>query len=74
MKIMGVFVALVQLAHCHKILMAGSLERNEHKYFEQVARRAVKEGNNHTIYMLDHGVDFALPLEIREKEPSIFTI
>ena len=55
--------------------MAGSLEKSEYKYFEQVALGIVnnKEYDNQ-IYMLVHDVDDKATFQITEKAPNLFTI
>lgn len=49
---------LLTSVEAHKILMSGSLEKNQHKYFEQVALDlANNKEHENQIYLLTNDID-----------------
>jgi len=70
-------VALVGLSGVDalKILMAGSLERSEHRYFESVAQYLSKNSaTENEVYQLVHDVADSKGLQIKQVNPRLFTI
>ena len=69
--ILIVFSILIDSSTSLKILIAGSFEPTEHRYFESVARYLVRSetdnilGNNHTVYQLWNTPKSKKPFEIQ---------
>jgi|OM-RGC.v1.034861547 hypothetical protein len=59
---------LLTAVEAHKILMSGSLEKNQHKYFESVAiDLANNKEHENQIYLLQHDIDDRKNYEIIER-------
>ena len=57
----------------HKVLLAGSLEKNEHQYFESVGASFTKTTEN-TVYILTHEQKTSANFEIKKISERFFSI
>ena len=64
---------IISSAVAHKVLLAGSLEKHEHQYFEQVGASFTKTTEN-TVYILAHEQKTAADFEIKEISERFYSI
>lgn len=76
MKMMALAAsALVSLAHAHKILMSGSLEKSEAEYYRSIAQALANNPEyENTVYILHSDIEEKANFEITQLEDRLFTI